>query len=238
MAVSAYESELEGLHEMEDEVGGAHELAHEMGAHELAHEAAQEWEVNPASKVYLDALMEHMAHEAAHAESEDEAAEGFLPLIPMIAGKLLPLAAKALPKIAGKFLPNIARSITRVTPNLTRGVSQLTRGLFRNPSTRHLVRTVPSIARRTVTSLARRAATGQPVTPQTAQRALAQQARSVLRRPRIASTTIRRSHALDRHFHRTMPVSGPINVSTTCNCGARAPRPRRCCGCCGRSCCN
>jgi hypothetical protein len=226
MAVPAYESEMEmeSLHEWESELESSGESSHE---------AAHEWEVNPANKVYVDALMEHLAHEAVHAESEQEAAEGFLPLIPMIAGKLLPLAAKALPKLAGKFMPNIARSISRVTPNLTRGVTQLTRGLFRNPRTRPLVRTVPSIARRAVTSLARRAAAGQPITPQTARRALVQQARSVLRRPQVASAAIHRSRAMDRHFHRIEPVTGPIRVSTTCHCGGGAPRPRPCCGCCG-----
>ena len=42
--------------------------------------------------------MEHMGLAAMEAESEFEAAEHFLPLIPMVASKLLPLAAKVLPK--------------------------------------------------------------------------------------------------------------------------------------------
>ncbi|MEM5310202.1 hypothetical protein [Paraburkholderia sp. JHI869] len=53
----------------------------------------REWEgeveVNPVRKVYLDAMLEHMAHEAVHAESEQKAVESFLSLVPMLAGKLL-----------------------------------------------------------------------------------------------------------------------------------------------------
>src|SRR5882724_2092340 len=39
-----------------------------------------EGELNPIRKVYPDALLEHMAHAAAEAESEQEAAEAFAPL--------------------------------------------------------------------------------------------------------------------------------------------------------------
>jgi hypothetical protein len=160
MAVSL--AELEGLHESE---------------FETMHES--EFELNPVRKVYPDALMEHMAHIAMEAESEQEAAEGFLPLIPLAAAKLLPLAAKALPSVANA-LPQVANAMSRATPQLTRGVSNLTRGLFRNPRTRHFVRLIPSIARRTIASVARRAAAGQPITSETVQRILAAHARNCL----------------------------------------------------------
>src|ERR1700756_5203684 len=100
MATPVYEYELEsdGLPEFEEEV---HESAHEM--HELH-------EVSPVRKIYADAMMEHLAHEVAEAQSEHEAAEGFLPLIPLVASKLLPLAAKAIPKIA-RALPRVTRAV-------------------------------------------------------------------------------------------------------------------------------
>lgn len=164
-------------------------------------EAGELHEINPARKVYLDAMMEHIAHEAAEAESEAEAAEGFLPLIPMIAGKLLPLAAKVLPKVAGKVMPRIARAVTRAAPRLSHGVNNIARTLYRDPRTRQLVRTIPSIARRTITSVARQAAAGRPVTPAMAQRVLAQQAYRVLTRPHETARVLRRNARMDRRYH-------------------------------------
>jgi len=230
MAAPVYE--YEGLHEFEEEA------AHE--AHELSHEASHE--LSPVRKIYQDAFMEHLAHEVAEAESEQEAAEGFLPLIPMIASKLLPLAAKAIPKVA-KLLPKVTKAVNQVTPQLTRGVSQITRALFRDPRTRPLVRTIPSIARRTVANIARKAATGQTVTPRTAVRTLAQQARTVLKNPRHRALAIRRSQALDRHAHKISGTPAPrvsVNVSAArrgcgggCGCASwRVARP--CCRCCGQ----
>ena len=227
--VYEYEYERESLPEFESEgAGESHEAVHEL---------------NPVRKIYQDAIMEHLAHEVVEAQSEQEAAEGFLPLIPLIASKLLPLAAKAIPKVA-RMLPKVTRAVNRVTPQLTRGVSQITRTLFRNPQTRPLVRTIPSIARRTVANIARQAAIGQTVTPQSAVRTLAQQTRTVLRNPRHRALAIRRSHSLDRQAHRisgtsvprvTVPVSAPAYgggrpQSCGCGCGRVAP----CCRCCGQ----
>jgi hypothetical protein len=185
-------------------------------------------EISPVRKIYLDAMM---AHEAAHAESEEEAAEEFLPLIPMLAGKLLPLAAKALPKIAGKVFPRIARAVTKSTPQLSRGISNITRTLFRNPRTRPLVRAVPTIARRAVTSVVRQAAAGRPVTPAAAQSALAQQTFRVLTQPRVTMTALRRNNVMDRRYHGATgiwptaePGSRQLVGQCPC-CGARSVQP-------------
>ncbi len=216
-----------------------------------------EAELNPVRKVYLDAMLEHMAHEAAHAESEEEAVEGFLPLIPMLASKVLPLAAKVLPRIAAKVIPRLARAVTRVSPQLSRGVSNITRTLYRNPRTRQLVRAVPSIAQRTMTRLARQAAAGRAVTPQAAQRVLAQQTYQVLTRPQATLRALRRNAGMDRRYHGVtgIPmgpapgVAGAVAHCPTCGTGVmRRPvlastpgalpgwRPtgamRSCCGCC------
>lgn len=234
MATPAYEYELESesLHELESVGESSHESLHEL---------------NPMRRIYPDAMMEHMAHMVAEAESEQEAAEGFLPLIPLVASKLLPLAAKALPKVA-RMLPKITRVVNRVTPQLTRGVSRITRTLFRNPRTRPLVRTIPSIARRTVANIARQAASGRAVSPQAAIRTLAQQTRTVLRNPRHRALALRRSHTLDRGIHRAIGTPPPRPVPATaysygscgcapsshgCGCGAPRLAPP-CCHCCGR----
>jgi hypothetical protein len=231
MATPVYEYEFEGEALPELEVESVHE-----SAHESAHE------VSPIRKIYQDAMMEHMAHEVAQAQSEQEAAEGFLPLIPLVASKLLPLAAKTLPKMV-KSLPKVMKAVNNVTPQLTRGVSRIARTLFRNPRTRPLVRTIPSIARRTVANIARQAATGRTITPQTAVRTLAQQTRTVLRSPRHRALAIRRSQALDRQAHRIIGTPAPQVVisigrpscgcpsSRGCNCAAAT---RRCCRSCGQ----
>src|SRR5262249_9378075 len=154
-------------------------------------------EISPVTRIYADAMMEHLGHAAMEAESEHEAAEGFLPLIPMVASKLLPLAARAAPRIIGRVLPRVARTISRVTPNLTRSVGNLSRTLYRNPRTRPLLRAVPSIARRTLTSIARQAAAGRPVTPQQAVRTMARYNRRVLHNPQIRNQVLRRSRIMD-----------------------------------------
>jgi hypothetical protein len=207
-------------------------------------EAEGEYEISPVRKVYLDAMMEHLAHEAAHAESEEEAAEEFLPLVPMLAGKLLPLAAKALPKIAGRVFPRIARVVTRTTPHLSRGVSNIARTLYRNQQTRPLIRTVPTIARRAVATLARQAAAGRPVTPAGAQRILAQHAYRVLSRPQETVRVLRRNNIMDNRYHgttRTRIIHGSpgtriiqprgMRYCPTCGTPAMSRATRSCCCC-------
>jgi len=200
-----------------------------------------EGELNPVRKVYPDAALEHLAHAAMNAESEAEAGEAFLPLIPMVASRLLPLAARALPHVA-RALPRVASAVSRVTPHLSRGVTRIAGRLFRNPRTRVLLRALPSIARRTVGNLARQAARGQPVTPQVAIRTLARQTSGVLSSPRQVVGTIRRSRALDRVYHRAAaPALGvaPAAAPTyACRPAWVAPRAARGCRCpcprCGR----
>jgi hypothetical protein len=183
-----------------------------------------EAELNPVRKVYADAMLEHLAHQAMQAESEAEAGEAFLPLIPLVAAKLLPLAAKGLPLMA-KALPKVMSTVSRLTPQLTRGVTNIARTLFRSPHTRPLLRTLPSIAQRTVGAIARQAARGQPVTARTALRALAQQTAGLIARPRQCAHALRRSRLLDRQLHR---VVAPVMTGA-----ARARRPGTC-SCCGR----
>jgi len=183
-----------GEQELEGEFEGEGEL-------ELEGEGELESEISPIRKIYPDAMMEHLGELAAEAESEQEAAEHFLPLIGMAASKLLPVAAKALAPMARKALPRIARAVTRVTPQLTRGVGKIARVLHRQPAARPLLRAVPTIARRTVGSIARQAVRGRLVTPRTAVRTLARQTRRVLGSPRLRAHALRRHHHMDRRFH-------------------------------------
>ena len=155
--------------------------------YEFELEEELESEMNPLRRVYPDALMEHLGHAAAAAESEAEA-EAFI-------GALIPLA--------GRLIPRAAPAIMRAAPGLIRGLSSAARTLRRNPITRPLVRTLPTVIRRTAASVAQQAAQGQPVTPQSTVRTLARQTAQVLSSPRQCAQAYQRSRTLDRRYHRT-----------------------------------
>jgi hypothetical protein len=163
---------------------------------ELESEAMLELEAgaNPLQAAHANAIMEHLSHQAASAESESEAAEQFLPLIPLAAKLVLPMAAK----LGAKVLPHLAK---KVAPHLTRGVAKVARTLFRSKATRPLLRTMPSIAKKTMATLTRHAARGHHVTPKTALRTLARHTARTLSHPRHAVAAFRRSKALDRRYH-------------------------------------
>jgi hypothetical protein len=201
---------------------------------EFEYEASPELELetSPSERAQLEAMMEHSGHAAAEAANEQEAAEHFLPLIPLAAkfaaAKLLPIAAKfggkllakAAPKLIKKFGPRLLGKVARP---LTRGLANVTRTLFRNPTTRPLVHAVPRIARRTMLNLASRIGRGQRITPQLARKTLAKQTYRVLRNPRTLSQTYRRSLALDRRYHRqTRRVLGRPGVRGTSSGGPGA----------------
>ena len=170
-------------------------LSSRLPQRELELEEEGEWEVNPIRRIYPDALMEHLGHAAAEAESEAEA-EAFI-------GALVPLAAR--------LLPRAASSILRVAPSLIRGAAGAARALRRNPATRQLVRTLPTVVRRTTASLARQAAQGRPVTPRRAVQTLARQTAQVVSSPQRSTQAYRRSRALDHRFHR---AAGPTASAT------------------------
>jgi len=236
---SLHELELESVLEGEGEAGLEGEgilgaLGSALGGlfGEGEGEGEGEFEVSPVRKIYADAMMEHLAHMAAEAETEQEAAEHFLPLIGMAAGKLLPLVAKAAAPALRRALPRVAKAVTQVAPRLTQGISTIARGLHRTPATRRLLHAVPTIARRTVSSVARQAAQGRPVTPQTAVRTLSQQARQVLGQRPQRLQALRRSQAMDQRFHRHMgpgvvrphqPMGHPVRPGIAAYPGHVAP---------------
>lgn len=187
-AVGSLLGESEGEGEFEDE-----------NAYESEDEG--EGEINPIRKIYPDAMMEHLGELASEAESEDEAAEQFLPLVTMAASKLLPAVARAAAPMARRALPKIVRAVTHSSPKLTKSVGAIAKTLHRNPQTRYLLKTVPTIVRRTVGSIAKQAARGRTVTPQTAVQALARQARYVLGHPAHRRHALRRHNRLERTFH-------------------------------------
>jgi hypothetical protein len=208
------EGEFEDEGEMEDEAGEGEGWLGAIGniagsllgegedEDEFEDEREGEDEISPVRKIYPDAMMEHLGELASEAETEDEAAEHFLPLIGMAASKLLPVVARAIAPAAKKMLPKIARAVTKAAPHLTRKIGSVARTLHRNPQTRHLLKVVPSIARRTVGKVARQAAHGRHITPHGAVRTLARTARRVLTHPGQRKHALRHHRRLEHKFHR------------------------------------
>ena len=208
-----FEGEFEGLGELESELElelEAGEFETESGESEFEFESEFEGEfefeheISPVRKIYPDAMMEHLAHAAAEAETEHEAAEHFLPLVGMAASKLLPVVARVAGPALKRALPKVASAVSRVQPQLTRGIGTIARKLHRSPTTRRLLHAVPAIARRTVHSIANQAAHGRPITARSAVRTLARQTRRVLGHRPLRTRTLRRSRILDRRFHQHM----------------------------------
>lgn len=172
--------ELEMESEFEQEVNPIRRWYPDVRESELEYESLGENEAE------LTALMEHLGHAAAEAETEAEA-EQFLPA-------LIPLAAKfLLPKAMGIGM--------KLLPKLGKGLLNVGKALFRSPSTRPLIRTLPTIARRTAMQLNRQARTTGQVSPAIAARVLAQQTAQVLGSPQLCVNAYRRSRASDRRFH-------------------------------------
>jgi hypothetical protein len=140
--------------------------------------------------VHPAALMEHYGHAAAMAESEAEAEAFLFPLVPLAAKFLLPKVGQLV--------------MRRFGPRLIKGVLRAGRQLRSDPSTRQLVRVLPSVVRQTVAQVGQAAQTGAPVTPQMASNVLARQTQSVVADPRRAVAVYRRSRRLDRRYHVTV----------------------------------
>jgi hypothetical protein len=168
------------------------------------YEAQLEWEgeINPVRKWYPDAMLEHLGHAAAAAQTEAETEA--------LVGAMIPLAARV--------VPGAASAIARSAPGLVCGAVGAAKKLHQSPATRPLIRLMPTIIRRTASSVAQQVQGG-PVSPQEAMRTLARQTAQVLGNPQQAAAAFRRSQKLDRHLHRS--GSAGHTCSQCQSCGAR-----------------
>jgi hypothetical protein len=172
-------------------------------AAELVQELSQEYEyetedeLNPVRKVYLDAMMEHLAHAAAEAETEAEAAAFIAPLAS--------LAVKTLPK-ALKLAPKVIQTVAKAVPHMAKAAHGVAKTLRHNPATRPMTRILPTAIKRGATALARHAAAGHPVTPRHARQTIAHHSARIINNPRQAVNIYRRARTLDRKFHQLRPA--------------------------------
>ncbi len=171
--------------------------------------------LDPISRIYPEAAMEmeHLGHVAAESSTLAEAEAH--------TRRLVPAAVMAVPRVAHRVthavpharpvhvVPRVVHAVRRAAPALAHGVSGVTRTLFRNPTTRHLIRTLPLVVRNTTNQLVHRAALGRPVTPASAARLLARQAALVIGNPVQGVRAWRRARALDGHYHRRFGVGSP-----------------------------
>jgi len=171
---------------------------------------------NPHEAAPAAALMEHLGHAAAEAESNGESFAFLAPLLPL-AAKALPLLAKS---VLPKLLPKVSQVFTKVAPKLFQGLKGVARTLRSNPAGKQLVRTLPRVMQRTVSDIARQTAAGQTVTPQRAVQTLARQTAQVLGNPRTVVQCVRRAATVDRNFHQSLSHRcGP--PQNTCGCSCR-----------------
>lgn len=182
------------------------------GAFEGEGEVQMEQALHYMGQVPSAALMEHLGHAAAEAETEGESFAFLAPLIPL-AMKALPLAAKGLGILgkkgigmaakmaAKKMLPKMASNMSRGVPNMVRSLQGVAKTLRQSPRTRPLVRTLPTVARRATADLARQAARGRPITPRVASRAVARHTAKVIGNPAQAVRAFQTSRVMDKKFH-------------------------------------
>lgn len=168
-----YESEYEGdpfIGKLLSSLGSG------LGLGEGEYEYEYEYEAVPMSEYEI--VMENLAYRAAHSESEAEA-EAFLGALASMATRLVPSAAKA---------------IASVTPSLVRGVARMGSALHKNPTTRQLLQTAPTILKGTVQTLANQVEQGKPLSSTTALRALAGNTANVLDNPQKVKAAMKKSH--------------------------------------------
>lgn len=190
-----YEDEYESEYEYEGEYEGdpfigslLQGLGGALGLNEseFEFELEGEFEAMPGASEY-ELMMEHLAYQASQSESEAEA-EAFL-------GALVPLAAR--------LIPSAAKAITSVAPSIIQGVARVGRTLHRSPTSRKLLRTLPTVLKGTTRTLARQVSQGKPLSSKTALRALAGNVASVLDDPKKAQRAMRNCHR-GQHRAKTM----------------------------------
>lgn len=133
-----------------------------------------------------DGLLESLGYAAARAETEAEA-EAFV-------GAMVPLAAQVTPKAGGVMM--------RLSPSLIRSISLAARFLHRNPKTRTLLQSIPSILHHTGAQLQKQLARGQDITPQAAVDALASQTYRVLSNPKLTRQAVQHAHSMQQRYRR------------------------------------
>jgi hypothetical protein len=200
--------------ECEDE--GSFEASWESGAY--FHQSYSMREAVPAM-----AMMEHLGHGAAEAESDGEAFAFLAPLLPL-AMKAVPFLAKGAGMLAKKLIPKAVSTVAKVAPKLMKSVQGAAKVLRNNPVTKPLVQSMPRVVQQTTADIMRNIAQGKPVTAQTAVRSFAKNTANVLGNPATALNAMKRAQGIDQRVHKAL-------AAVTNGNGAALPEPTTPCIC-------
>ncbi|GAB4426246.1 MAG: hypothetical protein OHK0035_02010 [Cyanobacteria bacterium J069] len=153
----------ESEYEFEYETGGQFEFEGEL-AGEFEYETAPQ----------MEAVAEALAGAAVKAQNEAEA-EAY--------------AGAAVTRV----LSSKSAAVQKQIPAIVKASAQLTRGFRQHPSSRILVRTLPTIVQRTGQALTQKAAQGQPITRPVVAQVMATQTRNTLKNPLATAKLIANS---------------------------------------------
>lgn len=179
-------------------------------------EAETEWEISPASleqtfaageSAANTALMAHLGHAAAEAESDGEAFAFLAPLAIQAVRSLAPMAMK----VGAKLLPKAASAVSKLAPKLLNSAKAATKTLRNAPNGKQLVQAMPDVMKHTAAHLTQQAAAGKPIHPQGASKVMAQVIMQLLGNPQRLLSILHRNRQHDRRFHRG-------SATATCRC--------------------
>ena len=105
-----------------------------------------------------------------------------------------------------RIIPIKSASMARISPKLVKGAATLTSTLRKHPSTRPLIKAVPTIIARTSNTLARQAAQGKAVTPTMAARVMAGETKKVLGNPMTCAKAMVRSTQAAKKVNKPAPA--------------------------------
>lgn len=105
-----------------------------------------------------------------------------------------------------RIIPIKSASMRQTYPRLVKGTAALTRTLRSSPTTRPLVKTLPTIAMKTRKTLEQHAAQGKPITPNTAAKVMAAHTAKVIGNPTECAKAMMRSSRSAQKVAKPMPA--------------------------------
>lgn len=159
-----------------------------IGSPRKLYEKNMEWETEPEPTTHqkqdFDSQLEDLGYAAAAAQTEAEAEA--------LVGAMVPLAAQLIPRVKPLMLES--------SPAMVAGLGKATKLLHRDPKTRPLLRTMPTILHHTAAVLNRDKINGRRPTPKRAVKVLADQAAKVIASPTETRRALQHAHEM-HHTH-------------------------------------
>ncbi|MEL6382282.1 MAG: hypothetical protein AAFQ89_07380, partial [Cyanobacteria bacterium J06626_18] len=146
-----------------------------------------EWEAEPEPTTHqkhdFDSQLEDLGYAAAAAQTEAEAEA--------LVGAMVPLAAQLIPRVKPLMMAS--------SPAILAGLGAATKLLHRNPKTRPLLRTMPTVLHHTAAVLNRDRINGRRPTPKRVVKVLADQAAKVIASPDETRRALQHAQEMSHH---------------------------------------